>query len=87
MSCKIAGSMSKMQGAVAVAFQGQETIGGQLDRCGIKYACGMVSGGASWCKMVQYGVESTWEVYHNLVDHSEGILRVLHRVLCIYSRY
>ena len=41
-----------MQGAVVAAFRGQETIGGQLDGCGIEYTCGMVSGGASRCETV-----------------------------------
>ena len=87
MSCKIASSMSEMQGAVVAAFQDQEAIGGQLDGYGIKYACGMVSGGASQCEMVQYGVESIWKVYRNLVDHPEGGLRALHCVWCMCSRY
>ena len=43
--------------------------------------CGMVSGGANQCDTVRYRVESTWEVYRNLVGHSEGVLRGLHHVL------
>ena len=43
-----------------------------------------MSGGASRCNTVRYRVESTWKVYHNLVDHPEGVLRVSHCVLCVY---